>query len=121
DEVDDIVRARRVPSPQLVGTPERSTLDLNALIEQGVAIVGRFVGVRDGKAQFSGSLRNHCAMADLKLARLLETIGEWADKSGKSREVASPERFAPTRVDEAPRLVVDLARERIATVIWATG
>ena len=31
DEVDDIVRARGVPSPQLVGTPERATLDLNAL------------------------------------------------------------------------------------------
>src|SRR5690606_4616745 len=41
DEVDDIVRARRVPSPQLVGTPERATLDLNALSERGVELVGR--------------------------------------------------------------------------------
>jgi hypothetical protein len=40
DEVDDIVRARRVPSPQLVGTPQRSTLDLNALTERG-ELVGR--------------------------------------------------------------------------------
>ncbi len=31
DEVDDLTRARRLPSPQLVGTPERATLDLNAL------------------------------------------------------------------------------------------
>ena len=31
DQVDDLVRARHVPSPQLVGTPDRSTLDLNAL------------------------------------------------------------------------------------------
>ena len=29
DEVDDLVRARRLPSPQLAGTPERTTLDLN--------------------------------------------------------------------------------------------
>ena len=36
DEVDDIVRARRVPSFQLVGTPERATLDLNALTGIGV-------------------------------------------------------------------------------------
>ena len=36
DEVDDIVRARGVPSPQLVGTPERATLDLNALTAAGV-------------------------------------------------------------------------------------
>jgi len=33
DEVDDIARARRVPSLQLAGTPDRSTLDLNALTE----------------------------------------------------------------------------------------
>ena len=31
DEVEDLTRARRLPSPQLVGTPERTTLDLNAL------------------------------------------------------------------------------------------
>ena len=37
DEVDDIVRARRVPAPQLVGTPERATLDLNALTGEGFA------------------------------------------------------------------------------------
>ncbi len=30
EEVDEPRRARRVPSPQLVGTPERATLDLNA-------------------------------------------------------------------------------------------
>ena len=31
DEIDDITRARRLPSPQLVGTPARATLDLNTL------------------------------------------------------------------------------------------
>lgn len=60
DEVDDIVRARHLPSPQLVGTPERSTLDLNALTERGVKLVGRLGGIADGKAQFSGSLKNKC-------------------------------------------------------------
>ncbi|HEX6994419.1 MAG TPA: NAD(P)-binding domain-containing protein [Gammaproteobacteria bacterium] len=121
DEVDDIVRARRVPSPQLVGTPERATLDLNALTERGVELVGRLVGVTDGKAQFSGSLRNHCAMADLKLGRLLDRLDRWAEEHGNDRELGAPERFAATRLDAPPRLCVDLARERIATVIFATG
>lgn len=121
DEVDDIVRARRVPSPQLVGTPERATLDLNALSERGVELVGRLVGVTDGKAQFSGSLRNHCAMADLKLARLLDRLDRWAEEHDPGRELGPPERFAATRLDAAPRLSVDLARERISTVLFATG
>ena len=59
DEVDDINRARNVPSPQLAGSQERSTLDLNALTGIGVKLIGRLAGIRDGTAQFSGSLRNN--------------------------------------------------------------
>jgi putative flavoprotein involved in K+ transport len=121
DEVDDIVRARRVPSPQLVGTPERATLDLNALTRRGVELVGRLVGVQDGKAQFSGSLRNHCAMADLKLTRLLDRIDTWADRVTPRLAVSEPERFDATCVAHSPRLSLDLVREKVGTVIWASG
>src|SRR4029450_2149374 len=48
DTIDDVVRARRVPSPQLIGTPERASLDLNALAERGVRLVGRLAGLQDG-------------------------------------------------------------------------
>lgn len=120
DEVDDIVRARRVPSPQLVGTPDRATLDLNALTERDVIMVGRLVNIDGGKAQFSGSLRNHCAMADLKLGRLLGRIDAWIAEHGIEAPGAT-QPSAPTRVDASPRLTLDFARERIGTVIWATG
>jgi putative flavoprotein involved in K+ transport len=121
DEVDDIVRARRVPSPQLIGSPERRTLDLNALIEQDVDVVGRLVGVDGNRLLFSGSLANHCAMADLKLNRLLARIDDWCVQRRMVDAVAEPERFAPTRVPATPRLILDLAKERVATIIWATG
>ncbi|MCP4245019.1 MAG: NAD(P)-binding domain-containing protein, partial [bacterium] len=74
DEIDDIGRARRVPSLQLAGSPARTTLDLNALTGIGVELVGRIAGVTDGRAQFSGSLHNLCALSDLKMNRLLDTI-----------------------------------------------
>ena len=121
DEVDDIGRARRIPAPQLVGTPERATLDLNALTDRGVRLAGRLVGVADGKAQFSGSLRNKCTLADLKLGRLLDAIDEWITSNGLDGEVEPPHRFAPTRVEESPPLTLDLAGNGIGTVIWATG
>ena len=73
DEVDDLVRARHLPSPQLIGTPERRSIDLNSLPERGVRIVGRLGRIRDGVAQFSGSLPNVCQLADLKMNRLLAT------------------------------------------------
>ena len=72
DAAENIERARRLPSPQLVGTPERATIDLNSLRQAGVELVGRLAGLRDGKAQFSGSLANVCALADLKMNRLLD-------------------------------------------------
>ena len=82
DEVDDVERARRVPSLQLIGSPERRDLDLNSLSERGVELVGRLVGCRNGKLQFSGSLANLCASADLKQNRLLDAIDAFAHEHG---------------------------------------
>jgi len=121
DEVDDLTRARRLPSPQLVGTPERSTLDLNALTALGVELVGRWAAVRDGVALFSGGLRNVFALADLKLQRLLGTFDEWAREAGRDSEVDPPERFEPTHVPASAPLQLDLRSGRIRSVVWATG
>ena len=122
DEVDDIARARRVPSLQLAGTPDRSTLDINALTEIGVKLVGRLSGIgENGKAHFSGSLRNMCALSDLKMGRLLDRIDEWAQKNGFDAAAGPPYRLPPTRVEPAPPLGMDLASGEIKTIIWATG
>src|SRR4029077_11573952 len=51
DAAENIERARRLPSPQLVGTPERATVDLNSLRQAGVELVGRLAGLSDGRAQ----------------------------------------------------------------------
>jgi putative flavoprotein involved in K+ transport len=111
DEVNDLARARNVPSMQLVGSPGR-TVDLNALSSAGVRLAGRLAGIADGVAQFSGSLPNVCALADLKLGRLLNTIDAWAGAAG--------ERFAPTIVRSAP-LGLDLRSGEISTIVWAMG
>ncbi len=121
DEIDDIDRARRVPSLQLTGSSERATLDLNALTGIGAKLIGRIAGMNDGKAQFSGSLRNVCALADLKMGRLLDTIDEWATENGLDGEVEPAERFAPTEVEDDPPLGMDLTSGEIKTIIWATG
>ena len=121
DEVDDIVRARRVPSPQLVGTPERKMVDLNTLTDMGVKMVGRLAAVRDGKALLSGGLHNKCKRADLKMNRLLATIAEWVAERGLDGGFAPPSRCEPTRVEQSPPLSLDLEGGEIRTVLWATG
>lgn len=121
DEVDDLARARGVPSLQLAGHPDRRTLDLNSLANQGVRLTGRLAAVRDGKALFSGALANQAALADLKMNRLLDAIDEWAARSGLDREVAPAHRFAPTSIPANAPLTLDLARGKIRTILWATG
>jgi putative flavoprotein involved in K+ transport len=121
DEIDDLTRARRLPSPQLVGSSARSTLDLNALSAIGVELIGRWSAVRDGRALFSGGLRNHFALADLKMERLLDTFDEWAAEAGHDATVGAADRPDPTRVPERSRNQIDLQSGEIRSVIWATG
>jgi putative flavoprotein involved in K+ transport len=121
DDIDDLARARRLPSPQLVGTAERTTLDLNALSGAGVALVGRLSTIRSGRALFSGGLRNVCALADLKMERLLDTFDEWARINGRGDEVGPPERLEPTRVPASARLDLDLRSGEVRSIVWATG
>ena len=121
NEIDDLTRARGLPSPQLVGTPERTTLDLNALSSIGVRLVGRLATVRDGRALFSGGLRNQFSLADLKMDRLLDTFDEWARTHPRNADIADPERFEPTRVPTSSPLHLDLTSGEIRSIVWATG
>ena len=131
DQIDDLTRARHLPSPQLTGipqvtmtgtgTPHATMTDLSSLTAQGVRIVGRLGRIADGVAQFSGSLANTCALADLKMNRFLNRADQWAATAGLDDELPPPHRFAPTRVDPRSPLELDLTSGEITTVLWATG
>jgi putative flavoprotein involved in K+ transport len=118
--MDDMERSRRLPSPQLIGSDDRATLDLNAVQQSGVELCGRLVGVRGTRAVFSGSLRNVCALADLKMNRLLDTFDVWAREHGLDDEVGATQRFEPTTIAASPRLGVELGH-KVRTIVWATG
>jgi putative flavoprotein involved in K+ transport len=61
-----------------------------------------------------------CALADLKMNRLLNTVDEWALEHDLDA-VGPVERFESTRVPASPLLDIDLDSGEIHTVIWATG
>jgi putative flavoprotein involved in K+ transport len=125
EQVEDLTRARSVPSLQLAGYPDYRDVDLNALTGLGVRLIGRLAGIRDGVAQFSGSLANMAALSDLKMNRLLDLIDDWAARNEVVGEpsgvVPPPHRFERTRVPASPPLTLDLKRGEIRTVVWATG
>jgi putative flavoprotein involved in K+ transport len=121
DEIDDITRGRNLPSPQLIGSRQRRSLDLNQLTAQGIELRGRLAGFADGRAQFSGSLRNTCELADLKMNRLLKRIDEYVRQQGLETELAPAESYPDTRLEAATPLLMDLQKHDIRTILWATG
>jgi putative flavoprotein involved in K+ transport len=119
EEIEDLNRARNVPSLQLAGYPR--TFDLNSLTALGVRLVGRLAAWRDGKVLLSGGLANQAALSDLKMNRLLDTLDAWAAGNGVADEVRPKERFEPTRIEASPPLSLDLRKGELRTIIWATG
>lgn len=120
EDMDDPARARRLPSPQLVGDADRATLDLNAVQALGVDVCGRLAGIRGATALFSGSLHNVCALADLKMDRMLDAFDAWARREGLEGEVHAIERHPPTRVTPSAGTGLVLGRD-VHGIVWATG
>jgi putative flavoprotein involved in K+ transport len=122
DEVYDHEVSREQPSLQLVGRPDRASLDIGRLRRRGVQLAGRLAGIADGRAYFDDDLIATSAGSDVKLARLLERIDSFAEQTGLDRGEAEPfEPLWPLFAGCVTPERVDLRAQRIGTVIWATG
>jgi putative flavoprotein involved in K+ transport len=121
DDVYDVEISRQQPSLQLVGRPDRSTLDLPRLQEKGVRLVGRAIGVEGSRVGFGDDLVAYTAAADVKLARLLARIDDFVARSGLAGSVGAPEPFVPFLWPAPAPAAIDLRSADIRTVVWATG
>lgn len=120
DEVFDFAASREQPSLQLVGRPDHASLDLGLLQERGVRLAGRAVSMDGGRVTFAGDLAFSTAAADDKLQRLLDRIDGFVERQGWRPWVGQRTTIAPVRPAPAP-YGLDLEREGIQTVLWATG
>ena len=118
DEVEDLNRARRHASVQVVGSATKRDVDLSSLQAIGVQLVGRLMAVRGTTALCSGGLGSLVANADLKEARLLLRIDEWVDEHDMSGLIGPAVKPSPTVLTQVP---TELDLTRFGTVIWATG
>ncbi|HZP28571.1 MAG TPA: NAD(P)-binding domain-containing protein [Acidimicrobiia bacterium] len=118
DEVDDVERARRHASVQLVGSDDHRDLDLNTLHAAGVQVVGRLMAVRGGTGLCSGALANLAKNADLKQARLLRRIDDYVRAHGGDGATGEQPDPSPTALGDPP---TELALCDYSTVVWATG
>jgi len=118
NEVEDLQRARRHASVQVVGSEDRREVDLSSLQGLGVQLVGRLMAVRGTTAFFSGGLASLVANADLKQARLLRRIDEWVNEHDTADHVGPAAQPSPTVLTQVP---TELDLQGFAAVIWATG
>jgi putative flavoprotein involved in K+ transport len=112
--------ARGEPSLQLIGSPEHRSLDLGVLRTQGINLVGRARGAAGDRVILGQDLGQAMIAADARLRRTLGTIDAFIEESGLGSDVPPPE---PIRALTPPpeTQVLDLDREGIRTVVWATG
>jgi putative flavoprotein involved in K+ transport len=120
EDVRDLAASRAQPSLQLVGTPQRETLDLAVARSMGIRLTGRARAVDGSAVHFDDNLVEDVAAADLKLAGLLVRIDEHIEATGVGRWVGSTDRPDRVDVDDGPRSL-DLEAEGIHSVLWATG
>ncbi len=112
--------ARHDPSLQLVGSADPRSLDLGVLQEEGVRLVGRALDAEGGRVALSQDLADSIRAADSRLERLLARIDGHIDRAGRSAELPAGEPPGAIRVPPSPTSL-DLEREGIETVVWATG
>jgi putative flavoprotein involved in K+ transport len=120
DQVRDLGASRRQPSMQLVGRPDRSSLDLHTLQQSGAQLVGRLEGIDGHRASFRADLAQSVAHADGKLRRLLRRVDDYVRRGGLDSEAGPAESIPAVRVPAAAAKI-DLREQGIRSVLWATG
>jgi putative flavoprotein involved in K+ transport len=108
---------RSFPAPQLVGSDEGRSIDLGTLQKRGVKLIGRVTTIDTYLIRFDSNLEQTVRQADQEMHELLASIDSYADANGHGGSVVIPESIS---LQSAPT-EIDLQRNNIRTVLWATG
>ena len=106
---------------QLIGSDDFRSLDLKLAQEEGVRLLDRIEDCDGNKACFDGDLDARIQKSDVKMRRVLDQVDDFIASNWRYLETLElpdrPEAFdAPSSPDR-----LDLKKEGISTVIWATG
>jgi putative flavoprotein involved in K+ transport len=113
-------QAKFASKPMISGTNGGHTLNLHQFARDGVRLLGRIQGVKDGRVILAQDLQENLAGADKFEDDFVKTVDQFIAKNG----LDAPEEVIPKlrdgyNVKQVPEL--DLKDANINTVIWATG
>lgn len=116
----DPLQLNRQPSLQLVGHPDRRSLDLPQLAQSGVRVVGRATGASGGTLVIAPDLPEQCAAAERRRRKLLAHIDAFIDEACLEAP-EDPLAWLQPEVFGSAITRLDLRAAGIRTVVWATG
>ena len=111
--------ARFACNPQLSGHGVPHDANLREMARGGLRLAGRLAGAAGTRATFAGDLHPTLTFADSFFRERFQSVCDtFAERAGEMLPPDEPSQvtFEPDEVTE-----LDLARERISTVIWTSG
>jgi putative flavoprotein involved in K+ transport len=112
-----------LPNPQFTGSGGGRHLNVHTLAAEGVVLLGRLRGIRDGTIVLAPDLAENLAWGDEQAALRLRAIDEHIQERG----LDTPPADLPTYLHPVAELPwaspasLDLVQAGITSVVWATG
>lgn len=121
DDVHDLHAARHAPSLALTGDTHRAELDIRQMAREGVVLLGRTQAVDGGVLSVAPDLEENLAAADRRYTRFVESVDRFVDETGLDVPGPDSRRLAAGSVATHTTEQVDLVREGVGAIVWATG
>ena len=111
----------RIPGRPLVGA--RQTISLQSLSAQGVVLLGRLIGIADGRLIFADDVCENIRLGDEGSANTRQHIDDYIARHGIDAPPATddPAETVAPRLPTPPILSLDPNEHDLTTVIWCTG
>ncbi len=99
------------------------TVDFRRLAERGVTLVGRTRSFDNGRLHFEPDLAQNLARGDANYLAVLDAADAYVVRNGLDLPAEPEARTIPADPDcmRNPVLSLDLAKEGVTSIVWATG
>jgi len=110
-------------NPHLTGRDGGREINLRHLGRQGVTLLGRMCGVEGDNLHFENDLEENLLKADNRVVSVKQEVDRFIEREGLKvpTEVSAADIAPGEGIPPEPILQLGLRRERINTIIWATG